>query len=425
MLRYYSKRSFGTRASARVSQLVVCLVALLAPAGASAAVTSISQGQGISLSPNPITSTGSVSLTLPLVLSNPFTNPFFSLTNTGPGDALDATGPVGVRAKVNGTGQYAVIATGGSGGAGVYAPGASGNVTGVLGVGSGTSPGVSGQGGSNQGAGGNFTATNGIGLHTASGGNDAVASTTSANGRSGIYANDLSIGGGWGGFFTSKAGVGVHAASAGNDAVAASTSASGRSGIYATNTATNGGFGGYFSSKNGVGLYARANPARAPAGFFAGNVEIHGALSVTGTKSFVIDDPRDPANKFLVHAADESPQAENVYNGNVTTDANGFATVTLPAYFDAENTAPRYQLTVIGSFAQAVVWKEEQHNQFEIRTNHGGVKVSWQVSAVRNDPWVRAHPQPTEQAKPASQRGRYLYPAGFGKPASLTIDPPH
>ena len=45
----------------------------------------------------------------------------------------------------------------------------------------------------------------------------------------------------------------------------------------------------------------------------------------------------------------------NIYNGNITTDANGEATVALPAYFAVLNKDFRYQLTVIGQFAQAIV----------------------------------------------------------------------
>ncbi len=79
---------------------------------------------------------------------------------------------------------------------------------------------------------------------------------------------------------------------------------------------------------------------------------------------------------------------------------------------------------MIGSFAEAVVWKQERHNQFEIRTNQGRIEVSWQVSAVRNDPAARASAQGAEQEKPASERGRYLDPAAYGKPASMAISQP-
>ena len=162
------------------------------------------------------------------------------------------------------------------------------------------------------------------------------------------------------------------------------------------------------------------------AGYFEGEAFVTGNLDVGGsitaaTKDFKIDDPRDPAHKYLVHTSVESPDAETVYNGNLTTDAGGYATVALPAYFDAESIDPRYQLTVIGSFAQAVVWTQESHNQFTIRTNHGRVKVSWQVTGIRNDPYARSVRAPAEQAKPAADRGKYLYPAGYGQPASAAI----
>lgn len=226
--------------------------------------------------------------------------------------------------------------------------------------------------------------------------------------------------------------------------LAGESSGTGGYGVYAEHTDTTGYGMGLLAQTDGLGYGAEiavndgSNPNQAlevttngtgPSAQFDGGagVQINGNLNVTGTisagvKDFKIDDPLDPANKFLVHSADESPQAENVYNGNLTTDDKGYATVKLPAYFDAINTNPRYQLTVIGSFAQAVVWRTEHHNEFVIRTNQPRVQVSWQVSGLRNDAWMRAHPQSVEQLKPASERGLYLYPAGFGKPARLSLD---
>ena len=78
----------------------------------------------------------------------------------------------------------------------------------------------------------------------------------------------------------------------------------------------------------------------------------------------------------------------NVYNGNVTTDADGNATVTLPEWFEALNRDFRYQLTVIGQFAQAT-WPPNRGQPLRHRTNLGDVKVSWQVTGIRHDPWPR------------------------------------
>jgi hypothetical protein len=155
------------------------------------------------------------------------------------------------------------------------------------------------------------------------------------------------------------------------------------------------------------------------AGYFGGNVHVTGALSVAGVKNFKIDDPLDPANKYLVHSSVESSEMMNIYSGNVTTDDLGLATVTLPSWFQAENGDFRYQLTVIGGrFAQAIVSKEIGNNQFSISTNATNVKVSWQVTAVRQDVYAKANPMVVEEIKPANERGFYEHPELYGQPAN-------
>jgi hypothetical protein len=113
----------------------------------------------------------------------------------------------------------------------------------------------------------------------------------------------------------------------------------------------------------------------------------------------------------------------NVFSGNVVTGANGEAIARLPSYFSAANTDPRYQLTVVGHFAQAIVTREIEDNQFTIRTSKPNVKVSWQVTAVRNDATARAHPFQAVQDKPADLRGKYYDPAAYGKPVSESAAP--
>ena len=150
------------------------------------------------------------------------------------------------------------------------------------------------------------------------------------------------------------------------------------------------------------------------AGVFFGAVDVVGNLAKSGG-TFKIDHPQDPANKYLYHSFVESPDMMNIYNGNITTDANGTAVVTLPSYFEAENKDFRYQLTVMGgTFAQAIVSKEVAGNTFEIRTNQPNVKVSWQVTGVRQDAWANANRVVPEVDKDASDRGKYLHPELFG-----------
>src|SRR5262249_51056917 len=64
-----------------------------------------------------------------------------------------------------------------------------------------------------------------------------------------------------------------------------------------------------------------------------GNATFNGSLTVRGTKSFRIDDPLDPERKYLYHAAVESPDMKNIYDGIATLNSKGNAVVTLPPYF--------------------------------------------------------------------------------------------
>lgn len=156
------------------------------------------------------------------------------------------------------------------------------------------------------------------------------------------------------------------------------------------------------------------------AGYFFGDLETSGFLTKAGG-TFKIDHPLDPANKYLYHSFVESPDMMNVYNGNATTDANGMAIISLPSYFEAENIDFKYQLTCIGQFAQAIVKEEVANNQFTVQTDKPNVKVSWQVTGVRNDKWAQSRRVVPEVEKKGAEKGRYLHPELFGQPHSQSI----
>jgi len=139
-----------------------------------------------------------------------------------------------------------------------------------------------------------------------------------------------------------------------------------------------------------------------------GNLNVTGAL-FKGAGSFRIDHPLDPTNKYLSHSFVESPDMMNIYNGNIVTDANGEARIELPDYFEALNVDFRYQLTVIGSPANAYILKEIENNSFRIKTTQPAVKVSWQVTGIRNDPYAVKHPILVEEVKPPEEQGTYLH----------------
>lgn len=153
-----------------------------------------------------------------------------------------------------------------------------------------------------------------------------------------------------------------------------------------------------------------------------GDLTINGNYTASGTKSFTIDHPLDPANKFLKHASIESNEVMNMYSGNITTDANGYATVALPDYFESVNKDFRYQLTVIGSFSQAIVKEKIRDNKFIVQTNQPNIEVSWQVTAVRNDKYMQANPYEAEPEKNVSEKGKYLQPSLYNQPETKAIN---
>ncbi len=152
-----------------------------------------------------------------------------------------------------------------------------------------------------------------------------------------------------------------------------------------------------------------------------GKVWVNGDFTAVGVKAFTMDHPLDPTNKTLMHAAIESNEVLNSYSGTVTTDASGKVMVSLPDYFEAINKDFRYQLTVMGTFAQAIVSKEVSNNKFEIATNQPNVKVSWEVKGVRNDAHMRKFPFVAVEEKSAAQKGQYIDPAAYGQIESKRV----
>jgi hypothetical protein len=111
----------------------------------------------------------------------------------------------------------------------------------------------------------------------------------------------------------------------------------------------------------------------------------------------------------------------NIYNGNISTDDDGNATVELPAYFEALNRDFRYQLTTVGRFAQAIVAEEVRDNRFSIKTDKPNVLVSWQITGIRQDAWANAHRMEVEVEKPEPERGKYLTPREHEQPNAAGI----
>jgi hypothetical protein len=256
-------------------------------------------------------------------------------------------------------------------------------------------------------------------------GNLYVDATGGANAIYGNNSNATGVAG------TSGTGDGVNGASVSGYGVYGSTTTASSSGVYGENLYSGtvfqygDGVTGVAHASYGRGLHGLAVDNATDAGFFDGAVSITTDLYASGSKNFKIDHPLDPANKYLLHACIESPDVKNLYDGNITTDGAGEATVVLPSYFETLNRDFRYQLTVIGQFAQAIVASKINGNQFTIKTDKPNVEVSWQVTGVRQDAYMRAHPMVVEQDKPAYERGTYIHPELFGQPEEKSLSWKH
>lgn len=173
-------------------------------------------------------------------------------------------------------------------------------------------------------------------------------------------------------------------------------------------------------SESGNGVYGQSTSGLA--GSFDGDVSVTGNCCEAAAGTYRIDDPTDPANRYLYHSAVQSPDMMDIYNGNITTDAKGEAQVVMPSYFQPLNRDFRYQLTTIGQFAQAMVSSEIRNSTFTIKTDKAYVKVSWQVTGIRQDAYANAHRTPVQQDKRADERGKYLHPTELGQPANTGIN---
>jgi hypothetical protein len=404
------------------------------PHGTTGAYTVLAPRQ--QLTPTPF----AMGLSLPIATTVGADSPALAITNTGAGISLVSSAADGLDSTstaLNGNGVLGIC----SNGAAAYGVwGQSNTGFGVVGSATGTATGGYFYSGSGYGllaasTSSDATSTTGVGVygvaHSPSGisgaallktgvwgdsdiGNGVVGTTASGSGGSGVLgilntftgASLLTNPGVRGDSSDGHGVAGITASTSANVAgVLGYTGSSAAIGVWGDNTGTTG---------DSLGVVGITHSSTGYAGYFQGR------MAATGTKSFRIDHPLDPANKYLIHYCTEGPVPQNVYNGVVTTDASGEAVVTLPAYFQEINSDFRYTLTVIDAddFALVRVSREIAGNTFAIKSSRGNVKVSWEVKAARSDRFVKAYGAPVEQDKPASAKGTYLQPELYGEPES-------
>jgi hypothetical protein len=371
--------------------------------------------------------------------------------------ADDATALVAVNnsstsAALGGSNQ----STSGGGASGVVGITASNdqNASGVVGEAASTTGNVNGVYGVTVSTGGSADGVYGQAMATSGGANGVEGVTNAPNGYGVWGKNNSGSSGGHGVVGTSTGGAGV-VGFAGYTNVECCTNA-----VVGQNMATTGhnnggelissspdGVGGIFTNTaGGLSILARVNSNQnsfsvdgGGNGWFYGGLtvngngtlgptQINGNLNVTGTLtkgggSFKIDDPLDPANKYLSHSFVESPDMMNIYNGSVKLNAHGEAWVTMPEYFEALNRDFQYVLTAIGRpQPYFYIARKMSGNRFKIAGGKPNAEVSWQVTGIRQDAWANAHRIPVEEEKPTKERGTYLHPELFGAGAGQSVN---
>ena len=242
--------------------------------------------------------------------------------------------------------------------------------------------------------------------------------------------------------------VALVATSNGHDGVQGVSSAAAKSGVYGANSNANGyGVVGHNSNSGAkghlgygsTGVFGEgATAVRASGetygvlaihnggltgygGWFSTRVHITGDLDVSGTKNFKIDHPFDPSGSYLVHAAVESSEVLNQYSGTIVLDENGRATIELDHWFSEINTDLRYQLTAVGAPAPNLhIAQEVVDNRFVVAGGSPGLKVSWQITARRNDAYMQQYPFRAEEPKTGIENGTYLCPECHDQPESAS-----
>ncbi len=241
-----------------------------------------------------------------------------------------------------------------------------------------------------------------------------------------VYGRNLSTSGGDGAYFESSA-----------------PGAYGVFGVSQSNTGSGIGVRGRTDGDSGIGVYGYSLQATGTMYGVNGSVNsasgwaiyATGRFGASGAKSFRIDHPQDPENKYLLHFAAESPEVVNFYRGVVTLDGNGEAIVELPGYFALVNRAPSYTLTAVGAPMPMLHIAEKISEQalaqgaqvkpgeaapvctFRIAGGVPGGEVSWRVEAERNDAWMRVYRPNVIEEKTGAEKGTYQHPELFGQPA--------
>ena len=178
---------------------------------------------------------------------------------------------------------------------------------------------------------------------------------------------------------------------------------------------------GVVSQPGSYAIYGdgHAYPQTMYAGYFNGTVAVNGNLSKAGKLPY-LSSPGPGAQTTLPFLC-QSPDMKNVYDGVTTLDENGEALITLPEWFEALNSDFRYLVTCIGGADPVYIAEEINDNQFKIAGGRVCMRVTWQVTGIRQDPWAQANRIPVEELKLEHEQGLYYHPELYGQPGEKSL----
>ena len=105
----------------------------------------------------------------------------------------------------------------------------------------------------------------------------------------------------------------------------------------------------------------------------------------------------------------------NIYDGIAKFNDQGDANIKLADYFDALNKDFKYEYFPLDGPEPNLyisLTPDKAKNEFTISGGTPGHRVSWQITGVRHDPFILAHPIQVEVEKSDTtdiKKGEYLY----------------
>ena len=160
----------------------------------------------------------------------------------------------------------------------------------------------------------------------------------------------------------------------------------------------------------------------APAGLTITNLGGLGLDAHSGLSSYAVRGFSGGATAIYGETGGDWSYTSGVYGKSVADHANGVTGWNTAAGVGLYGYSEAGWAGYFGGSGMVYVAQEIADNRFRIAGGVPGLKVSWQVTGIRHDPYAVAHPMPVEQTKPSGEQGTYLHPIEHGQPLTQGLD---